>query len=122
MGFLLFLSDFMVPLIIFYIVGFAILGKRPVFDDFLYGAKEGMQTVVQVLPSLVGLMTAVGVLRASGFLEFLTHILEVPATSIGLPGPIKVFFDTIKVVLSHEGVVLNALEDFDEYRKHTVKM
>lgn len=78
----------MVPLIIFYIVGFAILGKRPVFDDFLYGAKEGMQTVVQVLPSLVGLMTAVGVLRASGFLEFLTHILEVPATSIGLPGPI----------------------------------
>ena len=58
------------------------------FDDFLYGAKEGMQTVVQVLPSLVGLMTAVGVLRASGFLEFLTHILEVPATSIGLPGPI----------------------------------
>ena len=35
---------------------------------------------------------------------------------------IKVFFDTIKVVLSHEGVVLNALEDFDEYRKHTVKM
>lgn len=88
MGFLLFLSDLMVPLIIFYIVGFAILGKRPVFDDFLYGAKEGMQTVVQVLPSLVGLMTAVGVLRASGFLEFLTHILEVPATSIGLPGPI----------------------------------
>ena len=57
-------------------------------DHFLYGAKEGMQTVVQVLPSLVGLMTAVGVLRASGFLEFLTHILEVPATSIGLPGPI----------------------------------
>ena len=72
MGFLLFLSDFMVPLIIFYIVGFAILGKRPVFDDFLYGAKEGMQTVVQVLPSLVGLMTAVGVLRASGFLDMIS--------------------------------------------------
>ena len=65
MGFLLLLSDLMVPLIIFYIVGFAILGKRPVIDDFLYGAKEWMQTVVQVLPSLVGLMTAVGVLRAS---------------------------------------------------------
>ena len=49
MGFLLFLSDFMVPLIIFYIVGFAILGKRPVFDDFLDGAKEGMRTVADVL-------------------------------------------------------------------------
>ena len=75
MGFLLFLSDLMVPLIIFYIVGFGILAKRQVFDDFLRGAKEGMGTVVQVVPSLVGLMTAVGVLRASGFLEFLSQIL-----------------------------------------------
>ncbi len=88
MSFLLFLSDLMVPLIIFYIVGFGILAKRPVFDDFLCGTKEGLRTVVQVLPSLVGLMTAVGVLRASGFLEFLSQILEAPATSIGLPGPI----------------------------------
>ena len=60
MGFLLFLSDLMVPLIIFYIVGFGILAKRQVFDDFLRGAKEGIGTVVQVVPSLVGLMTAVG--------------------------------------------------------------
>lgn len=88
MGFLLFLSDLMVPFIIFYIVGFGILGKRPVFDDFLRGAKEGMGTVVQIVPSLVGLMTAVGVLRASGFLEFLSQIMEAPATSLGLPGPI----------------------------------
>ena len=88
MDFLLFLSDLMVPLIIFYIVGFGILAKRPVLDDFLCGAKEGMHTVVQVLPSLVGLMTAVGVLRASGLLGFLSRILEIPATSIGLPGPI----------------------------------
>lgn len=88
MGFLLFLSDLMVPLIIFYIVGFGILGKRPVFDDFLRGAKEGMSTVVEVVPSLVGLMTAVGVLRASGFLEFLSQILEKPATFMGLPGQI----------------------------------
>ena len=88
MGFLLLLSDLMVPLIIFYIVGFGILAKRQVFDDFLWGAKEGMGAVVQVVPSLVGLMTAVGVLRASGFLEFLSQILEAPATSLGLPGQI----------------------------------
>ena len=44
MGFLLFLSDLMVPLIIFYIVGFGILAKRQVFDDFLRGAKEGVQS------------------------------------------------------------------------------
>mgnify|MGYP000768286280 FL=1 len=69
MDILIFLSEFMVPLTVFYIVGFGILAKRPVFDDFLDGAKEGMHTVADVLPTLIGLMTAVGVLRASGILE-----------------------------------------------------
>ena len=51
MGFLLFLSDLMVPLIIFYIVGFGILAKRQIFDDFKLGAKDGMGTVVHVVAS-----------------------------------------------------------------------
>ena len=45
MSFILFLSEAMVPLIIFYIVGFGILSKRPVFDDFINGAKDEMKTV-----------------------------------------------------------------------------
>ena len=39
MDILIFLSEFMVPLTVFYIVGSGILAKRPVFDDFLDGAK-----------------------------------------------------------------------------------
>ena len=35
MDILVFLSEFMVPLAVFYIVGFGILSGRPVFDDFL---------------------------------------------------------------------------------------
>ena len=31
---------------------------------------------------------------------------------------IRVIIDTVKAVLHSEGVALNALEDFDEYRKH----
>lgn len=42
MDILIFLSEFMVPLTVFYIVGSGILAKRPVFDDFLDGAKEGI--------------------------------------------------------------------------------
>ncbi len=40
MDILIFLSEFMVPLTVFYIVGSGILTKRPVFDDFLDGAKK----------------------------------------------------------------------------------
>ena len=41
MDVLIFLSEFMVPLVIFYIVGFGLLSGKPVFDDFLKGAAEG---------------------------------------------------------------------------------
>jgi len=85
MQILIYLSEFMVPLIIFYIVGFGILARRPVFDDFLAGAKEGMHTVTGILPTLIGLMTAVGVLRASGFLDALANILEISAAWIRIP-------------------------------------
>ena len=87
MRFLLFLSEAAVPLIIFYIVGFGILSKRPVFDDFINGAKGGMKTVAGIMPTLIGLMTAVGVLRASGFLDFLAVLLSGPAALLFLPAP-----------------------------------
>lgn len=85
MGILIFLSEFMVPLIIFYIVGFGVLSKRPVFDDFLKGAEEGMKTVAGILPTLIGLMTAVGVLRASGVLDAIAAVLTIPARWICVP-------------------------------------
>ena len=88
MSFILFLSEAMVPLIIFYIVGFGILSKRPVFDDFMNGAKDGMKTVAGIMPTLIGLMTAVGVLRASGFLDFLGELLKNPASWLCLPAPV----------------------------------
>ena len=58
MRFLMFLSDALIPILVFYIVGFGILMKKNVYDDFLKGAKEGIQTVVGILPTLVGLMVA----------------------------------------------------------------
>ena len=79
------ISRMIVPLVIFGMVGMGVLGKRPVFDDFLDGARDGMKAVAEVLPTLVGLMTAVGVLRASGLLEVLADLLAVPAELLHLP-------------------------------------
>ncbi len=69
-----YLSEYLVPVVLFYIVGFAVLQKRPVFDDFIEGALAGLKTVAGILPTLVGLMAAVGVLRTSGFLDFLSGV------------------------------------------------
>ena len=64
----LYLSDFIVPLMIFGIICYGITMKIPVYDTFVKGAKDGFLTVVKIMPTMVGLMVAVGVLRASGFL------------------------------------------------------
>lgn len=79
------LSNLMIPLTVGYIVAFGLLSRRPVFDDFLAGAKDGMKTVAGILPTLIGLMTAVGVLRASGFLGALSGWLAYPAQFLHFP-------------------------------------
>ena len=83
-----FLSEYLIPLVLFYITGFAVLQKRPVFDDFMEGARMGLRTVVGILPTLIGLMTAVGVLRASGFLDTLSSLLEEPASVLRIPAQV----------------------------------
>ena len=85
MRFISYLSEYLVPLVLFYITGFAALQHRPVFDDFIEGARMGIRTVAGIFPTLLGLMTAVGVLRASGLLEFLAGMLEGPAAIFHIP-------------------------------------
>lgn len=75
MNFLIFLSTFMIPFVIFGIAGYGILMKKNVYELFVKGAQDGLGTVVQILPTMVGLMVGVGILRASGFLELLSDIL-----------------------------------------------
>ena len=75
MNFILFLSDFIVPVLVFYIVGFGILMKKNIYEDFVRGATDGFKTVIQIMPTLIGLMVGVGVLRASGFLDMIGTLL-----------------------------------------------
>ena len=75
MEFLVYLSYYMIPLLIFYIVGFGLLQKVDVYQEFVKGAKEGIKTVVELLPTLIGLLMSVGILRASGALDLAASYL-----------------------------------------------
>ena len=78
-------SNIIIPAIIFYIVGYGIVSGVPVYEHFIKGAKDGVETVVKLVPTLVGLLMAVGVLRSSGFLDFLADLLQGVGEAVGIP-------------------------------------
>lgn len=81
----MFLSVFLIPLVIFLIVGYGLLCRINIYESFIRGASEGVRVVVSILPTLVGLMVGVGILRASGFLDFLSEALGGFLSRLGFP-------------------------------------
>lgn len=71
-----FISVFLIPFVIFYILVDAILYKKPVFELFTKGGKQGIRTVAEIAPTIIGLIVAIGVFRNSGALDLLCKLLS----------------------------------------------
>lgn len=71
---LLHLSNIIIPALVFYIIATGLAAKRDIYHCFTKGATDGIRTVAEITPTLIGLMVAVGVLRASGFLQYLGNL------------------------------------------------
>lgn len=74
-----------IPIVIFIIIASGILKGVPLFDIFIKGAKEGLEASVSIAPSLIGLITAVSMLKASGALDIFTSFIAPLTNQIGLP-------------------------------------
>jgi len=59
--------------------------KIDVFDIFIEGAKEGFPTCIKIIPYLVGMLMALGMLRASGFFELMNRLLGGVLSALGMP-------------------------------------
>lgn len=78
-------SSYLVPLLLVSISLFG-LGKRVnVYEALTEGAEEGLKVVLRILPALVGLMTAVYMLRASGVMEQIGTLLSPLLVRLGIP-------------------------------------
>lgn len=109
MQILLYLTDFIVPLVIFGIVGYGLLMKVPVYDTFIKGAKKGFLTVIKIMP----IMVAVGILRASGFLELIANGIGRFTDRIGFPGELVPL--TVVKMFSSSAATGLLLDIFKEY-------
>ena len=76
-----YISAAAVPIIIIIIIAYGILEKNKVYDTFVEGAKEGIEVVVNIFPTLIGVFIAVGALRSSGILDLIINIIS-PITNI----------------------------------------
>lgn len=76
---------YVIPAVLFIIIVFALIKKLPVFDLFLQGARQGIGSVFKIIPSIIGLVCAVSMLRASGLLDALIALVSPVLEPLGFP-------------------------------------
>lgn len=113
MNLLMHLSNIIIPAIIFYIVATGLAQKQDVYSDFIKGARDGFTTVIKIAPTLVGLMVAVGILRASGFLDFIGSLFARMTGGVGVPAPVvPVIIVKLFSSSAATGLVLDIFKEF----------
>lgn len=80
------ISNMAIPFAIAFVIVYGLIEKNKVFDTFIDGAKEGIEIVLRIFPSLIGLFLAIGMLRASGITDLIIkslmpilRVLKIPA-------------------------------------------
>ncbi len=79
------MSDYVIPFFIALIMIIGLSKKVDVFSEFTEGAKENLKAAVSVLPALVALMTAIGMFKASGALDFISAAVSPLTNFLGFP-------------------------------------
>jgi spore maturation protein B len=81
-------SIWAIPLVVAGIPLHALTRKVKVYPVFVEGAKEGFQVAVRVIPPLVAVVVALGMLRASGAMDGLAALLAPLTSRIGIPASV----------------------------------
>ena len=77
--------DYLVPMILFTTCALALGKQENAYGILLEGARDGLQLLLSIVPSLVLLLTAVSMLRASGAMELLSTKLAPLFSFFGIP-------------------------------------
>lgn len=78
-------ADFAIPLFLLAVIIYALAKKVKVFDEFKKGAENGITTAKNLLPVLVGLVTAVTAAQTSGLIDVLVKISAPFSKITGIP-------------------------------------
>ena len=79
-----YVSSLILPSILFF-VGILFLCDKNGFEIFLQGAKNGFNTAISLLPTLVLLLSAIGMFTSSGAVDLLCKLLSPIAERLAIP-------------------------------------
>ena len=79
------MTDYLIPLLLLFICCLALGRKQSPYETLLEGTAEGLTLLRSLIPTLILLMTGVSMLRASGALELLEHLLSPIFQFFGIP-------------------------------------
>lgn len=79
------ISTYIMPTIILFIILFGLKKKGEVYAPFVKGASDGLKTLAEIMPSIVGIIVAVSMFKASGAIELLAKLLSPVLKLIGMP-------------------------------------
>jgi len=74
-----------IPFLLSAIPLFATLRRVKVYEEFVDGAKEGFDVAIRIIPYLVAMLVAVGMFRAAGGIDMLSHVLAPVMNALGFP-------------------------------------
>lgn len=82
------ISTWAIPAIIVFIPLYAFFRKVPVYESFVEGAKDGFETSINIIPTLVGMMVAISVFRASGAMDWILGFFKPYLEWMGVPSEV----------------------------------
>ena len=79
------MTDYIIPIILLITAMSALYKKENAYDILLKGASEGLRLLIDLLPALILLLTAVHMLKASGAVEIFSRVLSPLFSLFGIP-------------------------------------
>ena len=83
-----YISSAAIPIVMLLIIVYGLLEKNKVYDTFVEGAKEGIEIVFNIFPTLIGVFIAVGALRSSGILDVAINLISPITNFLKIPSEI----------------------------------
>ncbi|MCK7520213.1 MAG: spore maturation protein [Ignavibacteriales bacterium] len=80
------ISTLAIPFFIFVFIGYGVIKKVKVYEQFVEGAKEGFNIAIRIIPYLVAMLVAIAIFRAGGAMDnWLIPVLRIVTDPIGMP-------------------------------------